>query len=197
MKLLFCAPLVLVFLVGGVGVPRMAAAAAPADKGKSDLAAPEKRREAVALAQRLTRPPEPASLSTDLPNPFNPAGFDQGDPEEARATLAALNKAGGGGGGAGGGGAAGGAVSPNQPARQPGEREILENLAAKLPTKGTIILNGQPFLILTGGRVKVGDKFTVAFNGQDYELELTAIERTTFTLRYHGEEIVRPIKNGK
>ena len=158
----------------------------------SDLVTPEKRRVTVELAQRLTRTPEPVPVPADLPHPFNPAGFDQPDPEETKAIAAALARAGvsptGGGGSA----------SPNQPARAPGEREILENLAAKLPTKGMIVgRDGEPLLILTGGRVKVGDKFTVAFNGQDYELELVAIERTTFTLRYHGEEIVRSIKNGK
>ena len=158
-------------------------------KPLSDLVSPEKRRATVELAQRLTRMPEPVPVPPDLTHPFNPAGVDQPDPEEAKAVAQALQKA---GGGPGPGGA-----TPNQPARAPGDHEILENLAGKLPTKGTIILNGEPLLILTGGRVKVGDKFTVAYNGQDYELELTAIERTTFTLRYHGEEIVRSIKNGK
>jgi hypothetical protein len=60
-----------------------------------------------------------------------------------------------------------------------------------------MVFNGEPLLLLGRGRVKIGDKFTVAYNGQDYELELTAIDRTTFTLRYHGEEITRPIKTGK
>ena len=76
-------------------------------------------------------------------------------------------------------------------------RTILESLAAKLPTTGTTVLKGETYLFLGRGRVKVGDKFTVAFNGQDYELELTAIDRTTFTLRYHGEEITRSTKPGK
>ena len=161
---------------------------APA-KPVSDLDSVEKRHAVVQLAQRLTRPPEPLPLPEGLTNPFNPAGFEQSDPEEAKAVAAALARA----SLAAGGGAARAAAA--QPVRPQGEREILESLAARLPTKGTIILNGEPLLVLTGGRVKIGDKFTVAFNGQDYELELVAIERTTFTLRYHGEEIVRSIKN--
>ncbi len=163
------------------------AALAPA-KPVSDLDSVEKRHASVQLAQRLTRPPEPVPVPEGLTNPFNPAGFEQSDPEEAKAVAAALAKANQAAGGGGGAAAA-------QAARPQGEREILESLAAKLPTKGTMIMGGEPLLILTGGRVKVGDKFTVAFNGQDYELELVAIERTTFTLRYHGEEIVRSIKN--
>ena len=180
------------FTVGALALACCAPLAAA--KPLSDLVSPEKRRMTVDLAQHLTRPPEPVPVPADLTQPFNPAGFDQPDPEEVKANAAALAKAGAAAGASGGATATG----PNQPARQPGDHEILENLASKLPTKGTIVLpNGDPLLILTGGRVKVGDKFTVAYNGQDYELELIAIERTTFTLRYHGEEIVRPIKNGK
>jgi len=183
------------FTVGALALACCAPLAAA--KPLSDLVSPEKRKTTVELAQRLTRPPEPVPVPADLPQLFNPAGFDQPDPEEVKANAAALAKAGAAAAASGGGPAAG----PNLPARQPGDHEILENLAAKLPTRGTFIINGEPLLIVASGnqsaRVHIGDKFTVAFNGQDYELELTAIERTTFTLRYHGEEIVRPIKNGK
>ena len=163
-----------------------------AAKPISDLVSPEKRRTIVELAQHLTRPPEPVPVPADFTHPFNPAGFDQPDPEEVKAAAAAYTK---------NAGPApvspGGAAAPAQAPRPPGEREILESLALKLPTTGTMIFNGEPLLLLSRGRVKVGDKFTVAFNGQDYELELIAIDRTTFTLRYHGEEITRSIKLGK
>lgn len=161
-------------------------------KPLSDLVSPEKRRAAVDLAQHLTRLPEPVAVPADLPSPFNPPGFDQPDPEELKAAAAASNR-GSGPGPAGPGGAPG----SSQAARPPGEHEVLENLAAKLPTTGSVVINGEPVLFLGRGKVKVGDKFTVAYNGQDYELELVAIDRTTFTLRYHGEEITRSIKLGK
>lgn len=168
--------------------PLAALAAAAATASKSDLVSPEKRRVTVELAQHLTRAPEPRPVPADLANPFNPVGFDQPDPEEVRQAALAYQKAGG-----------GGAPAPNAPPRAPGDREILERLAALLPTSGTMMFNGEPLLILTGGRVKIGDRFTVSdkSTNQDYELELTAIDRTTFTLRYHGEEIVRPIHPGK
>ena len=163
-----------------------------ANKPLSDLVSPEKRRVTVELAQRLTRSPEPVPVPADLAHPFNPAGFDQPDPEEVRAAAAAFNK-GLGPAPVGGNPAAGAA----QPPHQPGDREILENLAVKLPTTGSMVFDGKPLLLAGRNRLKVGDKFTVASNGQDYELELIAIDRTTFTLRYHGEEITRPIKLGK
>lgn len=161
-------------------------ATAAAAKPLSDLASPEKRRTVVDLAQHLTRVPEAVPVPADLPNLFNPQGFEQPDPEEVKAAAAASNR---------GAPAPGGGGAPV--VRPPGEREILENLAAKLPTTGSVVLNGEPVLFLGRGKVKVGDKFTVAYNGQDYELELVAIDRTTFTLRYHGEEITRSIKLGK
>jgi hypothetical protein len=45
--------------------------------------------------------------------------------------------------------------------------------------------------------VKVGTHFSVTLNGQEYDLELASIDRTTFTLRLNREEITRPIKPGK
>ena len=52
-------------------------------------------------------------------------------------------------------------------------------------------------LISGTNRIEVGSHFTVVYNGQEYELELVAIDRTTFTVRYKGEEFTRPIKQGK
>ena len=169
-------------------------------KPLSDLVSPEKRKGTVELAQRLTRPPEPLPVPANFVHPFNPAGFDQPDPEELKAAAAAYAKGLGpvpGGGAAAGAGMGFGAAAPSAAAHQPGTREILENLAAKLPATGTIVFNGEPLLLLGHNRVKLGDKFVVTNNGQDYELELIAIDRTTFSLRYHGEEVTRPIKLGK
>lgn len=158
----------------------------------SDLVSKEKRQVTVELAQYLTRPAEVTPVPADLKHPFNPAGFDQPDPEELRAAAAAYNKGVGVAPGSGGG-----APVVSQAPQQPGDREILENLAAKLPTTGSMIFEGRPLLLAGRNRLEVGNKFTVSSNGQDYELELIAIDRTTFTLRYHGEEVTRPIKTGK
>ena len=62
---------------------------------------------------------------------------------------------------------------------------------------GTLILDGEPLLIFGRKRLRIGDRFTVTYEKQDYELVLVAIERTTFTLRLNQEEITRPIKPGK
>jgi hypothetical protein len=60
-----------------------------------------------------------------------------------------------------------------------------------------MLVRGEPRLMLPGRSVKIGDKFTVTYSGVDYVLELTAIDRTNFTLRLNGEAITRPIKPEK
>jgi hypothetical protein len=186
----------------------LVSAATALGKPLADLVSPEKRRSIVEQALRLTRPPEPVPLPADLAQPFNPPGFDQPDPEELRAAAAASAKviaAGGvaGGGGIGGAGAAGGAGgaagAAGGPAALMGDRELLESIAAKILPTGMIKVGGEPLLIFGRRNVKIGGSFTVTnpANGQDYTLELIAIEPPTFTLRYRNEEITRPIKSGK
>lgn len=158
----------------------------------SDLVSTEKRRASVLLAQQLTRPAEPAPVPPTMVNPFNPPGFDQPDPEEVRANAAAAGAKPGGPAGPGGG-----AASVEAPTQQQGDRELLEDLAMKLGPGGTVVFGGAPMLIIGKNRFEVGSHFIVAFNNQDYELELVSIASTTFTLRYNGVEVTRPIRPGK
>lgn len=163
-------------------------------KTLADLVPPAKRATTVETAQRLAKVTEVAPLPDDMPQPFAPPNFDQPDPEEVRAASAALARAAQAPRptAAGGGGEA-----PGQPPRAMGDREVLEAMGPKIPSQGTIVLNGTTWLILPTLRVHVGNKFTVSFKGQDYDLELTAIDNTTFTLRLNNEEFTRPIKSGK
>ena len=53
-------------------------------------------------------------------------------------------------------------------------------------------------MLMFGKRfVKTGSHFTVTYKGTDYDLELTEIDGTNYTLRYNREEITRPIQTGK
>ena len=146
-------------------LPAAARAAAP------DIQTPQTRQVTVANAERLWRRPQPAQLTTDLPSPFNPIGFERPD----------------GGDGASRSGGAG----RSAPA---GDRETLEQIAAQINPSGVLMLRGTPRLIISNRPFEVGTRFTASYGGQDYELELVAIDRTTFTLRYRSEELTRPIK---
>ncbi len=179
------------FLLAGAAVflPVAQAFSAAAAAVTSDLVPPARRQATVEVAERLTRPPAPAPLPAELPQPFNPPGFEQPDPDEVKAAVPAGPRT-----AAGGPGASGPTAAPAQPAGPVGDRETLEVLGGLLKPSGSITLGGRPRLIIGTNRFEVGTKFGVTYNNQDYELELVAIDRTTFTLRYRGEEITRPIR---
>lgn len=157
-------------------LPTLASAAKPG----SDIVPPDLRHATVEQAQRLARPPTPIALPAEIKSPFSPAGFERSDASEAHENRPeATDKTG------------------SAPAAPQTDRDVLAAVAAKIPTTGTIILGGKALLISGTNRIEAGSHFTVIYNGQEYELELVAIDRTTFTVRYKGEEFTRPIKQGK
>lgn len=172
-------------LIGWVSGVAAFAANAPV----ADVAPIAKRRPAVELAQRLATVTPPAPLSPDVVLPFNPVAFGQPDPEEQRAIEQALanqqaaKEAPSGG-------------PPGAPARGATDREQLAAIASKILPKGSVLVgkDKEPNLVIGNRFYKIGSKFTVAYSGVDYVLELTAIDSTTFTLRLNGEAITRPIK---
>lgn len=178
----------------GFGALLGALLAAPAlAKPLSDLASTEKRRTIVEQSQRFVRPAAPAPLPPDLAQPFSPPNFEQPDPEEIKAAEAARARA-----------AASGPQVTNQPATPgappppTGDRDTLENLANLLPpVTGTVVKDGKPRLVFGRKPVEIGSRLTIAYNGQDYEIDLVAVDPPTYTLRYRNEEITRPIKSGK
>ncbi|MEY2881505.1 MAG: hypothetical protein RLZZ15_3885 [Verrucomicrobiota bacterium] len=166
-----------------------------AAKPKTDLASADKRRVSVDLARQLTRPPHAAKLPDELPEPFNPEGFDQiaadeRPPAPAPTPTRAPKVTPG----------SGESAAPVAPTVS--DRELLETLAAKLPATATAVAPGSGERLLFFGRnkFKVGDHFVVNYapTGLDYDLELAAIDSTTFTIRYRNQETTRPIvRSGK
>lgn len=73
------------------------------------------------------------------------------------------------------------------------DRDILQTIAATLKPSGNFIFNGEHTLVFGQKRVKAGDFLTIPFDGAEYTVEITAIERTSFTLRLNREEFTRPI----
>jgi hypothetical protein len=163
-----------VLLAATFGLP----ATAQAQKSSPDLPSAAKRQSTVENARRLTRPPVPATLPPDLPHPFNPEGFDAPVGGPAAGRPAAPGTA--------------APAAPAQPAGPTTDREILEVLAARLPTASFVRLGGKSLLLMGTNRFEVGTTFTVEYNGQEYPLELTAINTTNFTVKYRNEEFTRP-----
>ena len=160
----------------GVTAPRASA------RVESEIAPPEKRKasveKAAAMAKQKAVPPLPASLS----QPFAPPGFDLTDAEEAAAAAAAARLA--------------NAQNPSAPP-PPSDHQLLEEIVSKVKPSGTVYVGDKPLLVFGKRYVKTGTHFTVTYKGTDYDLELTQIDGTNFTLRYKSDEITRPIKSGK
>jgi hypothetical protein len=159
------------------------AALAPraAAKPLSDLISPEKRRATVEQALQLAHPAALAALPAELPQPFNPPGFEQPDPEEVRALAAAQAVA----------------ATASAPAKPSTDRELLAHIAARIQPSGTFRVGASTYLTFGQKRVRTGDIITVTYDGLDYQLELAAVDQSTFTLRLNKEEYTRPLKPGK
>ena len=144
---------------------------------------PVQRREAVLnTARRLVQPPNAEPVPAELSSPFNPESFNAPDPDDPRGQSAARSTV--------------AESAPDQPPGPRGDRELLETIAARIQPTGSIVVRGRSLLTFSGRTptVGVGQSFVVTYEGQDYELEVVSIDRTTFTLRYRGEELTRPIK---
>ena len=122
-------------------------------------------------AQSVALQPLPAPL----PQPFHPPGFDQPDASEGKPASAGANAEAG-------------------PAT---DRDVLEKIAARVLPSGIINLGGEPLLIFGQKRLRVGDHLIVTLDKNDYEVAITAIDSTTYTLRLNRDEITRPLKPGK
>ncbi len=169
-------PLVLLALAFG-----SEAGAAPKSHGRkppeSDIASKETRDKAIELAQTLAKVETPSSLAdVQLPKPFNPPGFGLASADEAHPASEAASAG---------------------PAKAFGDKEILAAIAPRILPTGTFTMGSERLLMFGKKKLKAGDHLTVNFEGQDYTLELVAIDRTNFTLRLSHEEITRPIKPGK
>jgi ribosomal 50S subunit-recycling heat shock protein len=148
-------------------------AAAPA--AKSDIQPAQRRKPTVDLAAQLSQPSPAVSVQPGLRNPFHPEGFNLPDPDEQHAKSSQ-------------------AQAPGKPTT---DAEILAIIAEKLSPSGTAVLNGEPILIIRQKKIKRGDRLSISFDGRDYEVEITDIQRTTFSLRLEKAQVTRPIKSGK
>lgn len=83
-------------------------------------------------------------------------------------------------------------------ARPTSDKDLLLILAEQIQPTGVIGRADDLKLLLKGQKgVKVGEALTLSFDGAMYDVEVIAIDNTSFSLRYKESEITRPIKTGK
>ena len=146
----------------------------PVHAASSDILPPARRKPTVDLALALAKPAPFKLVSADLKSPFTPPGFDQPDAAElaARAASAA-------------------AASSNKPTS---DHDLLKLFSDKLTPSGHAVINGEHVLLFPNKRLHKGDRFVIAYEGRDFELEITDIQENAFSLRLNRAEIIRPIK---
>jgi hypothetical protein len=165
----------LLFLLAAAAVSLAPSAFARVD---SEVSTAEKRHVAVEKAALVAKQVKPPVLASTLNVPFAPANFELTDAEEAAAAAAAARL-----------------LNPNGPvSAQLSDHDLLTEIVSKVRPSGTANVAGRPLLMFPSRFVKIGSHFTVTYKGSDYDLELTNIDGTNFTLRYKNEQITRPIQ---
>lgn len=153
-----------------------ALAGALAAAANAQVVPPAKRAASLEAAQNLIATRD-AALPSNLADPFHPPGF--GASQETPNVSPGTDN------------------PTTEPAVRSGprtDRELVAAIAAAIKPTGNFILGGQPILAFGQKRVKAGDPLTINFEGTEYTLTITAIDRTSFTLRLNREEYTRPIK---
>jgi hypothetical protein len=74
------------------------------------------------------------------------------------------------------------------------DQQRLELIAAQLNPTGSVELGGEPQLLFTEKRQKIGDKLTVLLDKVEYTVEIVSIEKNRFRIRYNNLETTRSIK---
>jgi hypothetical protein len=137
----------------------------------SDLQSPQKRAQTLELARSLlaSKSVDSSDQSLAAMNPFDPPApaVTGAEVEQAPQVIAPI---------------------------APSNHDLFKKMAEGVNASGMMQLGGRIFLLVGMKKYKVGDCILVNSEGANYELEVTAIDRTSFTLRFKNEEITRPIK---
>lgn len=141
------------------------------------VSSPTKRQQALDEAKKLMAPREKLPI---VANPFYSEAFAEAVAGTGRTPGTALPGA--------------DAPAARQPSGPRNDRELLQAIALSLKPTGFFVLGGQPTLVFGQKRVKAGSSMTITFEGTEYTLEITAVDRTNFTLRLNREEFTRPNK---
>ncbi len=130
-----------------------------------EVSLPASREKAVADLGRLVTPADAAALPEPALDPFSP-------PESHLRDVAPVEGKG--------------------PARD--DADLLSDLIDHIKPTGSMMLNGEPYLLFTERRQKIGDKVPVLLAGVEYVVEIVSIANNRFRIRYNDREAERTIK---
>lgn len=137
-----------------------------AQSGAASISAPATREAALARLAQLVSPARVGGEAEPGKDPFYPPAKDLTDELEKVKAGPSL-------------------ITP---------QERLEQIAAQIHPTGSVTLGGEPYLLFTEKRQKIGDKVAVSIDGVEYEVEIISIDKSRFRLRYNNLETTRSIK---
>ncbi len=87
-------------------------------------------------------------------------------------------------------------VAPEETGKATGmsDAQLVDLLIAEIKPTGSVQLAGEPYLLFTERRQKIGDKLVVTLAKVEYTIEIVSISNNRFRIRYNGQEAERPIK---
>jgi hypothetical protein len=138
--------------------------------------APQKRQAIVSTAKALAGRDKGKAIVAMPVHPFLTTKRKEGDAEKPESVQAPVQSA-----------------NPAVPL-PPTPREILEQIAAKLTPSGTMVIGDEPRLVINKSMLTVGSHLTVSLMQQEYDVEISAITLTTFTLKMGAVEVTRTTK---
>lgn len=139
----------------------------------ASVAAPSMRQTSIDAAMRLLAP-KSGIPATEVMDPFHPPTL--GDAAVAPRSGSQTN-----------------ARPPIGASRS--DHDILVTIANGLKPRA-VSMGNSLFLFFGVKKTKVGDLLTLTFEDTVYQVQITAIDHSTFTLRLNREEFTRPIKQG-
>jgi hypothetical protein len=161
--------LLAVLSLGGAATTFAQRAPKPVENAKAVLPVP-RRLEALKAATKLLAP-RVAAWSKNAPRLNDPFFRSSAPASTSTATVTASE----------------------QPAEK-SDLEVLRSVAPEIKPTGTMLIGDEPYLLIGGRRLKVGDQITVTFEGVVYQVGLSSIERNSYTLRLNDQELQREFK---
>lgn len=141
---------------------------------RSDILPPQRRAPIVEEAMKFIEPGPQTDLTAELNSPFFPNYLK---PKDDLLTAPITDT-----------------EAPVQ-AAPASVYDLLETIAPQINPTGSVTLGGQPLLLFSQKRVRVGDELPIIYDGERYTLIISRIESSTFTLRLGAAEVTRPIQS--
>jgi flagellar biosynthesis component FlhA len=136
-------------------------------QGASAISTPAARLAVVAVVDKVNGESAPMAADSITVDPFNPPKANM-SPEEETDTASKSSS-----------------MSDDQ---------LAVVLAAQIQPTGSMMQGGEPYLMFTERRQKIGDKVAVTFDKVEYIVEIVSIANNRFRIRYKDKEAERTIK---